>query len=427
MPAFNIEAEQYLLGCILVDGDLIKEISLQPEHFYRASHRIIFAAMRELEKKDEPIDVVTVITQIGIDKADTVGGISYLSRLAGGVPTTSTVQTYEKYILDAWKLRQAEMIANKIKEEVAVAKDSSIIGQSIAELSRLDETGYDEDFDLKKELLELDDEFESATEGLKGITTGLNDLNAATNGWQDEDLIIVGARPSMGKTAFALNEALNAAKDGTVTTIFSLEMGRKQLLKRMICIEGKIDFTKLRNPKKLMSPEEYTHMARTMGYISTLPLFIYDKPGTTVQEMRAKVRKLKRKYPDQRHLVIIDYLQLITGSGAENRTQELGEISRALKLMAREYKLPVIALSQLSRSLEQRKDKRPMMSDLRESGNIEQDADVVAFLYRDDYYDPESTQKNVTEVIIAKQRNGPTGTVKLVFLKQFQRFECLQR
>lgn len=427
MPSHNHEAEQYLLGCILLEGDLIKEINLQPEHFHHAGHRVIFESMRNVEKKGEPIDVVTVTTHIGVDKMGLVGGVPYLASLPNFVLTTETYKTHEKYILDAWKLRQAEMIANRLKSEIVDTSDAGLISRMISDLSRLEEMGYDDDSDIYGTTMEVFEEMETDTGELSGIDTGFYDLNAFLNGLQKQDLIIVAARPSMGKTAFALNIGLTSAKNGVQTLVFSLEMSKKSLIRRMICSEGRIDATKMRNPRKLFHDEDWPKATNAVSVISSLPLHIYDKPAVTTQEIRAKARKLKRKYPDDKHMLIVDYLQLIRGSGNENRNLEVGEISRDLKLIARELDMPVVVLSQLSRNVEQRRDKRPMLSDLRESGSIEQDADVILFLYRDDYYDPESKIKNITEVIIAKQRNGATGKVELSFNKQFQKFQSLAR
>lgn len=264
---------------------------------------------------------------------------------------------------------------------------------------------------------------------LTGIPTGYDDLNRMTAGLQEGDLIIIGARPSMGKTAFVLNIAFHAASAHTATGIFSLEMGEEQLLKRMISSTGNIDATKLKNPKKLCNLKDWEKISQAMGLINDLPLEIYDKANVTMQEIYAKTRKLKRKYPNKKVLIAIDYLQLIVCDPKHrgNRMQEIGEISRKLKLMARELNVCVVALSQLSRAVESRQDKRPLLSDLRENGQIEQDADLIAFLYREDYYDRETENKNITEIILAKQRNGPVGVVELAFIKEFSKFVNLER
>lgn len=291
-------------------------------------------------------------------------------------------------------------------------------------MNAIEETGYAGEFDLRGTLVELYQKMQIDVGDLTGINTGYNDLNRMTSGLQDGDLIIVGGRPSMGKTAFVLNIAYNAASSDAATGIFSLEMGEEQLLRRMISSAGNVDATKMKNPKKLCNIKDWEKISQAMGLINNLPLEIYDKPNVTMQEIYAKTRKLKRKYPNKKVLIAIDYLQLIVGDPKHkgNRMQEIGEISRKLKLMARELKVCVIALSQLSRAVENRQDKRPLLSDLRETGQIEQDADLIAFLYREDYYDAETANKNVTEIILAKQRNGPVGVVELAFIKEFSKF-----
>jgi replicative DNA helicase len=426
MPIVNVEAEQYLIGCLLYEGDLVKEVSLQPEHFHIPKHKDIYQAIKHVEAKDEKVDMLTVLTALG-EKTSQIGGIDYLMELQTSIPTVENFQTYEKYVLDAWKLRQSEQLANKLKLEVAASSETKIITETIQNLSRIEETGFNDDFDLKEVMMQTYEEFETEQEGLSGIDTGFTDLNHMTNGWQDEELIIIGARPSMGKTAFALNTAIRAVMRDTVTVIFSLEMSDKSLLKRIYGAMGNINAIKFRNPRKLFAQDDWQKLTETMGQLSGKPLYIYDKPAVTVQEIRSKLRKLKRKHPNNKFLCVIDYLTLIQGSGKENRTLEVGEISRNLKIMSRDFKMPIIALSQLSRGVEQRQDKRPMMSDLRDSGSVEQDADVIAFLYRDDYYDAESEKPNVTEIILAKQRNGPIGTVELAFLKEYGKFVNLAR
>lgn len=420
MPAINLEAEQALLGCILQEGDLIKEISLQDEHFYDFKHKTIFGTMRELEKREIPIDLVSMSTHILKDQVE----VSYMTELAMSVPSVEGYRQYEKYVMDAWKLRKAELAVNQLKQEAPQAKDTQIISDTIQALTRLDETGFDQDFSLKNTLMELHEELENQKEGLTGIDTGYTDLNMMTNGLQNQDMIILAARPSVGKTAFALNVGANACeKSKACVSIFSLEMGSKSLLKRMICAVGNIDANMIKNPNRFFKDaNNWNKYQATMAHINKFNLHIYDEANQTVQQMRSRLRRLKRKYPDVPHLAIIDYLQLIQGSGNSNRVQEVSEISRSIKIMARDLDLPIICLSQLSRSVEQRQDKRPMLSDLRESGGIEQDADLIAFLYRDDYYDKETEDKNTVEVILGKQRNGPTGMVKLGFLKEYNRF-----
>lgn len=420
---YNIEAEQSLLGCLLMEHDLIKEITLRPEHFYIEKNQAIFTAMRMAEQKGEPTDFVTVYSLLSTGAKNLVD-LDYLTALSTSVVSTVPYKSYEKYIFEAWKCRKAKAIAHNLDVALDYQADSQTILDAADKLTRLMELGHDHDFDIKTALMSLQESLESDQ---VGVLSGYYDLDTFSNGFAKGDLIVVGARPSVGKTALALNIGTNASKKGTVVSIFSLEMSEHSLLKRIISAEAKIDATRMRDPKKFFSDSDWEKYIDSTASISTLPLHIYDNPSVTVHEIRAKVRNLIRKYPDQNHLCIIDYLQLITGDGRENRTLEIGTISRSLKIMARELDMPVIVLSQLSRNLEHRQDKRPMLSDLRDSGSIEQDADVIVFLYRDDYYNPESDAKNLVEIIVAKQRNGPTGRVKLAFLKEYNLFTNLAR
>lgn len=420
MPQMNIEAEQNLLGCILVDNSIIKEVRVRASHFVDPRHQAIFKAMREADSNNEAINLMSMVNYI--PDIMIAGGTVYLTDIQCAVASTETFRQSEKYIIDAWKLRQAEMVANQLKEGVQVASDTSIITETISKLAQIDESANNDDFDLKEMLMEVWDEMEQDRGNITGIDTGYYALNALTSGWQDEDLIVIAARPSMGKTAFVLNEIIHACRRGVVVTLFSLEMPKKSIIRRIMCAIGPIDATKMRNPKRFFGDDEWSKATVAIGEINSWPLYIYDDAKTTMSDIYRRVRKVKRKYPDKKHMVVVDYLQLIDGSGRENRAQEVGEISKGLKQLAREFKMPVVALSQLTRSVEQRQDKRPMMSDIRESGQIEQDSDLIMFLYRDDYYNKETENKNVVEVIIAKQRNGPTGTVELAFLKEYNKF-----
>lgn len=326
-------------------------------------------------------------------------------------------------------MRHAQEVAGDLYNRLQKDKDISAISNTIDELNAIEETGYSGEFDLKETLVGLYKKMQIDVGDLTGINTGYNDFNRMTSGLQTGDLIIVGARPAMGKTAFVLNVAYHAASSDTAVGVFSLEMGEEQLLKRMISSAGNVEATKMKNPKKLCNIKDWENISQAMGLINNLPLEIYDKANVTMQEIYAKTRKLKRKYPDKKVLIAIDYLQLIVGDPKHrgNRMQEIGEISRKLKLMARELDVCVVALSQLSRAVESRQDKRPLLSDLRETGQIEQDADLIAFLYREDYYDAETANKSITEIILAKQRNGPVGTVELAFIKKFSKFVNLER
>ncbi|UED72116.1 replicative DNA helicase [Brevibacillus sp. HD3.3A] len=426
---YNEEAERSVLGAILIDGSLIKETKLRPEHFFEEVHRVVFKAMREVEKDDEPIDLVTVVTRLQKSKTSSSVGVAYLTNLGQSVPTTANFSFYEAHVINAWKLRQAMALVTEFKAGIKSSADVNMIGEVIANLSRVDEVAFDSDFEMRKALLEVyDDLMSKQVEAIEGISTGYTDLDAFTNGMKNQDLIILAARPSVGKTAFALNIGAYASdKEDTVTAIFSLEMNEKSLLKRLISAYGRIDATKLRNPERFFTEDDHQRLTMAMGSIEKWNLFIYDKPSVTINEIRAKLRQLKKKFPGKRLLCIIDYLQLIQPVNPQpgNRAQEISDISRGLKLIARDLDIPVVALSQLSRSVESRQNKRPMLSDLRESGSIEQDADLIAFLYRDDYYDKETSNRNIVEIIIGKQRNGPTGTVELAFLKEYNKFVSL--
>ncbi|EMA6341712.1 MULTISPECIES: replicative DNA helicase [Bacillus cereus group] len=425
----NVEAEQSVLGSIIIEGDLIKDCQLKPNQFSLPTHQVIFKAMRELEDAERPIDLVSLVAEFDDSFINQIGGIQFFVNLTESVSTTKNFSYHEGLVIEAWKMRHAQEVAGNLYNRLQKDKDISAISKTIDELSAIEETGYANDFDLKGTLVDLYKKMQIDVGDLTGINTGYNDLNRMTSGLQTEDLIIVGARPAMGKTAFVLNIAYHAASSNAAVGIFSLEMGEEQLLKRMISSAGNVDATKMKNPKKLCNIKDWENISQAMGLINNLPLEIYDKANVTMQEIYAKTRKLKRKHPDKKVLIAIDYLQLIVGDPKHrgNRMQEIGEISRKLKLMARELDVCVIALSQLSRAVESRQDKRPLLSDLRETGQIEQDADLIAFLYREDYYDAETANKNITEIILAKQRNGPVGTVELAFIKEFSKFINLER
>ncbi|SDC41370.1 primary replicative DNA helicase [Pelagirhabdus alkalitolerans] len=430
-PPHNIEAEQAVLGAIFLEPDSMSQASeyLMPDDFYRAAHQRIFQVMMQLTDKGEPIDLVTVTTALQNGQLlDDVGGVSYLTELAEAVPTAANISYYTKIVEEKALLRRLIRTATDIVTESFTKEDEieevlSEAEKNILEVSNRKNSGAFKN--IKDVLIEAYDNIEQLhlQDGeVTGIPTGFSDLDHITSGFQRNDLIIVAARPSVGKTAFALNISQNVAinTDENVA-IFSLEMGADQLVNRMLCAEGNIDSQRLRTGH--LETEDWGKLTMAMGSLSNAGIFIDDSPGIRVNEIRSKCRRLKQEHG--LGMILIDYLQLIQGSGAsakENRQQEVSEISRALKGLARELNVPVIALSQLSRGVEQRQDKRPMMSDLRESGSIEQDADIVGFLYRDDYYDQESEKQNIIEIIISKQRNGPVGTVELAFIKEYNKF-----
>ncbi|MGG3841360.1 replicative DNA helicase [Anoxybacillus kestanbolensis] len=435
LPPQNIEAEQAVLGAILLEPSALTTVSeiLIPEDFYRAAHQKIFRTMLHLSDRGEPVDLVTVTSELADANAlEEIGGVSYLTELANAVPTAANVQYYAKIVEEKSILRRLIRTATSIAQDGYTREDEveDVLNEAerkILEVSqRKNTSGFQ---NIKDVLVQAYDNIEmlhNRKGEITGIPTGFIELDRMTAGFQRSDFIIVAARPSVGKTAFALNIAQNVAtRTGENVAIFSLEMGAQQLVMRMLCAEGNINAQNLRTGK--LTPEDWGKLTMAMGSLSNAGIFIDDTPNIRVSEIRAKCRRLKQE--QGLGMVLIDYLQLIQGSGRnrENRQQEVSEISRSLKALARELDVPVIALSQLSRSVEQRQDKRPMMSDLRESGSIEQDADIVAFLYRDDYYDKESENKNIIEIIIAKQRNGPVGTVQLAFVKEYNKFVNLER
>ena len=435
MPPQNIEAEQAVLGAIFLESSALTLASeiLIPEDFYRASHQKIFNAMLKVADKGEPVDLVTVTAELADAKMlEEIGGVSYLSELANSVPTAANVEYYARIVEEKSILRRLIRTATAIAQEGYTREDEidSLLNEAekrIMEVSQRKNTGAFQN--IKDILVQTYDNIEmlhNRKGEITGIPTGFTELDRMTAGFQRSDLIIVAARPSVGKTAFALNIAQNVAtKTDENVAIFSLEMSAQQLVMRMLCAEGNINAQNLRTGK--LTPEDWGKLTMAMGSLSNAGIYIDDTPGIRISEIRAKCRRLKQE--SGLGMVLIDYLQLIQGSGRnrENRQQEVSEISRSLKALARELEVPVIALSQLSRGVEQRQDKRPMMSDIRESGSIEQDADIVAFLYRDDYYDKESENKNIIEIIIAKQRNGPVGTVQLAFIKEYNKFVNLER
>jgi replicative DNA helicase len=432
LPPQNMEAEQAVLGAILLNPEVLIHVNerIRAEDFYRQGHQRLYQVMNELAEKREPIDLVT-LTSLLQDKnlLEEIGGVSYLTEIAARVPVTSNVEYYAKIV------ETKSMQRNLIRTATGIIGDAYTGDEDISEVM---ETAEKKILDIarrrikgaftpiKDVLVESYEQIESLhynKGGLKGLSTGFVDLDKMTSGFQKSDLIIVAARPSMGKTAFALNIAQNVAlRTGETVAIFSLEMSAAQLVLRMIASEGNIDAQAFRTGN--LKDEDWEKLTMSIGTLSEASIFIDDTPGITMFDVRAKLRRLQAEHG--LGLVMIDYLQLISGRGVDSRQQEISEISRSLKLMAREFDVPIIALSQLSRAVEQRQDKRPMLSDLRESGSIEQDADMVTFIYRDDYYNEESEKKNIAEIIIGKQRNGPVGRVELLFLKNYNKFLSLE-
>lgn len=429
LPPQSIEAEQAVLGSLLVATDAISRVVdvLEPDYFYRKSHQVIYAAILDLFDKNEPIDIVTVSQYLKDEgKLDLVGGRQYIADLAMSIATTANIEYYARSVNEKALLRNlikagTEIVAGCYEEtdaDVAIDNAEHMIF-SLAQRRNLAQLVHIGDI-VESSFAKIEERYENR-DSLAGVTSGFYDLDALTSGFQPSDLIIVAARPSMGKTAFCLNigQAIALEKKLPVA-IFSLEMSKEQLVQRMLCSEAAIDANRLRTG--LLHNNDWNRLAMAMGKLGEAPIFIDDSAMVSALDIRAKARRLKAEHKDL-GLIVIDYIQLMQGrKQTDNRVQEVSEISRSLKTLARELNVPVIALSQLSRAVEQRQNKRPMLSDLRESGSIEQDADIVMFIYRDEYYNPESEQKGEAEIIIAKQRNGPTGTVDLLFQSSITRF-----
>ncbi len=429
MELYNQDAECAVLSSIFREPELIKESRLIPSHFYYGANQLIFKALKKCDEKGIPIDFVSIEEQIK-DGFTAIGGMGYITNLVSSYAIVSNFTFYEKLVLDYWKMREASHIMSKANEEISAGKEVTAIQDVISELMRIDSSDNEQDFNMIEILVEMYNEMEVDTGSITGVTTGFQDVDRILDGLKRQDLVIIAARPAIGKTAFMLNIAQHAVEKGkAVIGIFSLEMQKKLLLRRVICAMENINATKMRNPRALFQENDWEKTTLAMGRLEKMTLEVYDKPNVTLQEIWSKSRRLKHQHPNKEIIIMIDYLQLIRGDSKHkgNRVAEISEISRTLKVMARDLDITVVALSQLSRSVEQRQDKRPMLSDLRESGQIEQDADVVAFLYRDDYYNANSEVKNLVEVIVAKQRNGPIGTVSLAFVKEHNKFLSLER
>lgn len=413
----NVEAEISVLGTVLVDGTLFKDLVMEEAHFYDVHHRYIFRAMKMVADAEQFIDMVTVTTELG-DAIHEVGGTSYLLAMAESIASTGTLKHHEQLVFNAYRNRRAREYALSFAESPA----DQTLEKLITDLQACREVGApSEEKTVDGYLLEITKEMCFPTEDQSGFPTSFSSLDEMTGGLQRGELMIVAARPSVGKTAFALNLAMNHAKNNGSAMIFSLEMGKKQLLQRMISSVAKINGQKWRN--QLFNVRDYERALTAVGEISNWQLLI-DDHLRTVTAIGAAIRKRVFDEPGEQHMVIIDYLQLMTPTGQrERRDLEIGDITRELKVLAVELDIPIVLLSQLSRGVESRPNKRPLMSDLRESGNIEQDADIISFLYRDDYYERNSEQSNKIEIIISKQRNGPTGTVEMNFDKEYGLFE----
>ena len=441
VPPQSIEAEQAVLGSVFLNADALIEAMeyIDSADFYRRSHQLLFQTMLDLNNRNEAIDVITMKTELEQKQLiEDVGGISYLSELTTSVPTAANVGYYAKIVEQKSLLRRliqtaTDIVAKGFEQDEDVEFILDEAERQILEVSeKRNRSGFLAISDVLSDSIAQIEKLSQQGDDITGLPTGYHALDKMTAGLQSEELIILAARPAVGKTAFALNIAQNVGtKTNESVAIFSLEMSAESLVNRMLCSEGSIEASHLKTGQ--LTDEEWNSLIVAMGSLSRANIFIDDTPGIKISEIRAKCRKLAQEQGEL-GLILIDYLQLIEGTGRENRQQEVSEISRQLKKLAKELKVPVIALSQLSRGVEQRQDKRPVLSDIRESGSIEQDADIVAFLYRDDYYqrdgedgDDESVQEsnNIIEVIIEKNRSGARGTVELMFIKEYNKFTSI--
>lgn len=433
VPPQNLEAEASVLGGILLENDAINRVLelLRPEDFYRESHRKIFRAMIELSDRNEPADLITLSDCLNAKgELEAVGGTAYLASLTATVPTAANIAYYARIVREKAILRHlisaATEIASRGYEDQGNVDEFLDSAEKV--IFEISEKKIKSSFvmvgDMIRDSIKMVEKLYERKELVTGVPTGFKEFDKLTAGLQPSELIVVAGRPSMGKTAFCLNVAAHAAFAGIGVAVFSLEMAKEQLVLRMLCCEARIDHSKVRSG--YLADREFPALVMAAGRLAETPIYIDDTPAISVLELRAKARRLIRDRERKVGLIIVDYLQLMRGMGnAPNREQEISEISRSLKALAKELTVPVIAISQLNRRVEDRGDKRPMMADLRESGAIEQDADVIAFIYRDEVYNPKSQEEGVAEIIVSKQRNGPVGTVQLAFLKQYTRFENL--
>nr|WP_315137670.1 replicative DNA helicase [uncultured Limnohabitans sp.] len=438
VPPHSIEAESSVLGGLLLDNaawDRVGDLLVDSD-FYRHEHKLIYAAIGALINASKPADVITVSEHLqNQGKTAEMGGLAYLNSLAQYVPSASNIRRYAEIVRERSILRKLVTASDEIATNAFNPQGKAIdriLDEAEQKIFNIGEEGsrmkqgFQSMDTLVVELLDRVQEMADNPNDITGVPTGFYDLDRMTSGLQPGDMVVLAARPSMGKTAFAVNIAEHVAlNEGLPVAVFSMEMGASQLAVRVVGSIGRIDQGHLRTGK--LSDEEWPRLTEAIEKLRTVSLHIDETPGLTPSELRANARRLARQC-GKLGLIVVDYLQLMSGSGGsggDNRATELGEISRGLKMLAKELQCPVIALSQLNRSVEQRTDKRPMMSDLRESGAIEQDADIIMFIYRDDYYNKDSKDPGVAEIIIGKQRNGPTGTVRLTFLKNLTRFESL--
>ncbi|VGS37160.1 replicative DNA helicase [Streptococcus pyogenes] len=435
----DLLAEQSVLGSIFISPDKLIAVRefISPDDFYKYAHKIIFRAMITLSDRNDAIDATTIRTILDDqDDLQSIGGLSYIVELVNSVPTSANAEYYAKIVAEKAMLRD---IIARLTESVNLAYDEILkpeevitgVERALIELNEhSNRSGFRKISDVLKVNYEALEARSKQTSNVTGLPTGFRDLDKITTGLHPDQLVILAARPAVGKTAFVLNIAQNVGtKQKKTVAIFSLEMGAESLVDRMLAAEGMVDSHSLRTGQ--LTDQDWNNVTIAQGALAEAPIYIDDTPGIKITEIRARSRKLSQEVDGGLGLIVIDYLQLITGTKPENRQQEVSDISRQLKILAKELKVPVIALSQLSRGVEQRQDKRPVLSDIRESGSIEQDADIVAFLYRDDYYRKEgddaeeAVEDNTIEVILEKNRAGARGTVKLMFQKEYNKFSSI--
>ncbi len=432
VPPQNLEAEQAVLGGMLIDNESIHRVveMLGAHDFYRDTHQRIFAAVLDLYNRSEPSDLVTVTNTLKAKgDLEAIGGASYLAALVDGVPTAANIASYARIVREKSVLRQliqgaTDIVSRGFEEQGNVEEFLDDAERVIFEIAqRRVRPGFASLRDIVRDSFKAIEVLYEKKALITGVPTGFKDLDRLTSGFQPSDLVVIAGRPSMGKTALALNIVEKAAVEGgQVCAVFSLEMSREQLVQRMLCSRAEVDASKLRGG--FLAESDWPKLTRAAGTLSEAPIFIDDSPALTVLEVRAKARRLQREHG--LNMLVIDYMQLMRGVGRpESREREISEISRSLKALAKELGVPVVALSQLNRGVESRTDKRPQLADLRESGAIEQDADVIAFIYRDEMYNPSSPDEGKAEIIVGKQRNGPTGRVMLSFRKHLTRFDDL--
>lgn len=431
VPPQNIEAEIAVLGSILLDKNLIDIAGdkLKPQHFYRNEHQLIFRAILDLYGEDKPIDLISLTDRLKKKgELEKIGGASFLSTLVSSIPTTANIEHYATIVREKAVLRELIEVSSDIIGKCYAGKEdgSKLLDKAEQNIFNIAQqkisTGFVCIKDLISDSIELAEKLSKKKEYITGLATDFKDLDDRTSGLHPSELIIIAGRPSMGKTSLALNIARNVAVgEKKPVAIFSLEMSKEQLVQRLLCVESRVDSHKLRTG--FLAEEDWPKLTMGAGALFEAPIFVDDSSSLTALELRAKARRLKSR--EDIALIVVDYLQLMSGeSNTENRQQEIANISRSLKGLARELQIPVIGVSQLSRRVEMREDHRPRLSDLRESGALEQDADVVMLLLREEYYNPDNEEvKGKAELNIAKQRNGPVGTIDLVFLKEYTKFE----